>query len=261
MNFLVSVIPSNPTVTIGGCGTWCTFNYNSIISSFIAIVATLGLGFWLRSQLRYGVPTRAQAILEWGYGLLRDLIKTNVSEDALFIIPLAMTLFLYILVANWIEFLPLGLFPAIRGANADLNQTVAMAVLVIVVVEWYSIRVQGLMGFLKRFTKPFELPLPVRIIFIPLNVIEEGTKPVTLSFRLFGNIFAGAAIITLIASFGMLSLPGVGTVAGTIIGSILLAVWKAFDVLFIGFIQAFIFMLLTVIYFSAAREGLEHEHQ
>ena len=257
----VSIDTTHPTVTIGGCGTLCTFNYESLISSFVAVIATLAIGFWLRSQLRYGDPTRVQAVLEWGYDLLRSLIKANVSEDALFIIPLALTLFLYILVANWIELLPLGLVPVLHGANADLNQTLAMAIIVIVVVEWYSIRVQGLRGFLRRFTKPFELPLPVRIVFIPLNLIEEVTKPVTLSFRLFGNIFAGAAIIGLIVGLGAVSLPLGGPVPGTIAGTILLAVWKSFDVLFIGFIQAFIFMLLTVVYFSAAREGLEHEHQ
>jgi F-type H+-transporting ATPase subunit a len=83
---------------------------------------------------------------------------------------------------------------------------------------------------------------------------------VTLGLRLFGNIFAGAVMIGLIASFASLQLPIVGTVGGTVIGTILLIIWKAFDVIFIGFIQAFIFMLLTVIYFGAAREGLEHEH-
>ncbi len=243
-----------------GCGTLCTFNYNSLISSALAVVVTLGIAFWFRSQLRDGEPGKAQAIFELGYDLLRGLIKSAVSEDAVFIIPLALTLFIYILVANWIEFLPLGLVPALHGANADLNATAAMAAVVIVVVEWYSVRVLGWRGFLRRFTKPFELPLPARIAFIPLNIIEEITKPVTLSFRLFGNIFAGAAIIGLIVGLGTLSLPAVGTVPGTIVGSVLLVVWKTFDVLFIGFIQAFIFMLLTVVYFGMAREGLESEH-
>jgi len=259
--FAEASVGSHPTISIGSCGALCTFNYESLISSAIAIAATLGIGFWLRSQIRQGEPTKVQAIFEWGYDQLRSLIKANVSEDALFIIPLALTLFLYILVANWIEFLPLGIVPILHGANADLNQTLAMAIVVIVVVEWYSIRVLGLSGFLRRFTKPFELPLIARIVFIPLNLIEEVTKPVTLSMRLFGNIFAGAAIIGLIVGFGTLSLPIVGLVPGAIVGSVLLSVWKAFDVLFIGFIQAFIFMLLTVVYFGAAREGLEHEHQ
>jgi F-type H+-transporting ATPase subunit a len=210
--------------------------------------------------LKDGAPGRVQAVFEWGYDQLRSLIKTNVSDDALFIIPLALTLFLYILVANWIELLPLGAIPILHGANADLNQTLAMGLIVIIVVQWYSIRVLGIRGYLRRFTKPFELPLPFRIIFIPLNVLEEVVKPATLSLRLFGNIFAGAVMIGLIASFGTFALPAVGTVPGTVLGSVLLSVWKAFDVIFIGFIQAFIFMLLTVIYFGAAREGLEHEH-
>ena len=67
-------------------------------------------------------------------------------------------------------------------------------------------------------------------------------------------------MIGLLAGFGTFALPLVGVAGGTVIGAILLSVWKAFDVIFIGFIQAFIFMLLTVIYFGMAREGLEHEH-
>ncbi len=201
-----------------------------------------------------------QAIFEWGYDQLRSLIKTNVSDDALFIIPLAMTIFLYILIANWIEVFPLAFFPILHGANADLNQTLAIGLIVFFVVQWYSIRVLGVGGFLRRFTKPFELPLPARIVFIPLNILEELVKPATLALRLFGNIFAGAVMIGLIATFGTLQLPVVGSVPATVLGALLLAIWKAFDVIFIGFIQAFIFMLLTVIYFGAAREGLEHQH-
>jgi len=258
-----SGVGTHPTVNFG-CGPLCTFNYDSVISSLLAIVVTIGVGFWLRSKLRSGEPGRVQAVFEWGYDQLRSLIRTNVSDDALFIIPLALTLFLYILVANWIELFPLAIFPILHGANADLNQTAAMALIVIAVVQWYSVRVQGWRGYLRRFTKPFELPWWGRAINVPLNILEEAVKPVTLSLRLFGNIFAGAVMIGLIAGFGnfvlpkigALDLPVLGTVPGIIIGTILLGVWKAFDVIFIGFIQAFIFMLLTVIYFGAAREGL-----
>jgi F-type H+-transporting ATPase subunit a len=254
---------THPTVSLGcslGPFQICTFNYDSLISSALAVLVTIAIAFWVRGQLKAGAPSKVQAIFEWGYDLLRGLIKENVSADALFVIPIAMTLFLYILIGNWLEILPLGFFPILHGANADLNQTLAMGLIVIVVVQWYSIRVQGWRGYLRRFTKPFELPLPARIAYIPLNVLEELVKPVTLSLRLFGNIFAGGVMIALIASLGTLALPLVGTAGGTVIGSILLAVWKAFDVIFIGFIQAFIFMLLTVIYFGMAREGLEHEH-
>jgi F-type H+-transporting ATPase subunit a len=254
-----AAVGTHPTIDMG-CGPLCVFNYDSVISSAIALIATLAVAFWIRSKLREGEPSKVQAVFEWGYDQLRSLIRTNVSDDALFIIPLAMTLFLYILIANWIEIFPLALFPVLHGANADLNQTLAMGLIVFFVVQWYSIRVLGVGGFLRRFTKPFELPLPARIVFIPLNLLEELVKPVTLSLRLFGNIFAGAVMIGLIATFGTLQLPVVGSLPATLLGSLLLAVWKAFDVIFIGFIQAFIFMLLTVIYFGAAREGLEHEH-
>jgi F-type H+-transporting ATPase subunit a len=259
MNFTEAAPGTHPTIDLG-CGTLCTINYDSVISSLIAVIATIAIGFWVRSKLQEGKPGKVQAIFEWGYDQLRGLVRTNVSDDALFIIPLAMTLFLYILIANWIEIFPLAIFPFLHGANADLNQTLAMGLIVIIVVQWYSIKVLGLSGYLRRFTKPFELPVPARIVFIPLNILEEAVKPVTLALRLFGNIFAGAVMIGLIASFASLNLPVVGTVGGTVIGSILLIIWKAFDVIFIGFIQAFIFMLLTVIYFGAAREGLEHEH-
>jgi F-type H+-transporting ATPase subunit a len=254
-----SSVGTHPTVNFG-CGPLCTFNYDSVISSLLAVIATIAVAFWIRSKLRAGEPGRVQAVFEWGYDQLRSLIRTNVSDDALFIIPLALTLFLYILIANWIEILPLAIFPILHGANADLNQTLAMALVVIGVVQWYSIRVLGGRGYLRRFTKPFELPIWGRAIYTPLNILEELVKPVTLSLRLFGNIFAGAVMIGLIAGFGTLALPLVGVVGGTILGTILLSVWKAFDVIFIGFIQAFIFMLLTVIYFGMAREGLEHEH-
>jgi F-type H+-transporting ATPase subunit a len=252
-------VGSHPTIDLG-CGPLCTLNYDSVISSGTAIILTLLVAFWVRSKLKEGEPSKVQAIFEWGYDQLRALIRTNVSDDALFIIPLAMTLFLYILVANWIEIFPLAVFPILHGANADLNQTLAMALVVIGVVQWYSIRVLGLRGYLRRFTKPFELPLPVRIVFTPLNILEEAVKPLTLSLRLFGNIFAGGVMIALIAELGTLQLPAVGTFGGTVLGVLGLAVWKTFDVVFIGFIQAFIFMLLTVIYFGQAREGLEHQH-
>jgi F-type H+-transporting ATPase subunit a len=259
MMFAEAAPGTHPTIDLG-CGTLCTINYDSVISSLIAVILTIAIGFWVRSKLQEGRPGKVQAIFEWGYDQLRSLVKTNVSDEALFIIPLAMTLFLYILIGNWIEIFPLAVFPILHGANADLNQTLAMGLIVIIVVQWYSIRVLGIGGYLKRFTKPFELPLAARIVFIPLNILEEAVKPVTLALRLFGNIFAGAVMIGLIAGFASLQLPVVGTVGGTILGSILLIIWKAFDVIFIGFIQAFIFMLLTVIYFGAAREGLEHEH-
>src|SRR5207244_10879360 len=107
--------------------------------------------------------------------------------------PLAMTLGFYILVANWLDFFPLT--EPVHPANADLNQTLAMALVVIIVVQAYSLQVLGVRGYFRRFTKPFEMALPVRIVVIPLNVIEEVVKPFTLPLRLSGNIFPGPLLV------------------------------------------------------------------
>lgn len=246
MRLLVESPGIHPTVSLG-CGTWCTFNLDGLVSTAVATAITLAVGFYAQSRLLSGVPNKFQLVFELLYDFVRGLVKENVHERATFIVPLAMTIAFYILVANWIGIFPLNLIPNLHPANEDINQTAAMALIVILLVQSYSLREQGGWGYLRRFTKPFELPLAARIIFIPLNVLEEIVKPVTLSLRLFGNLFAGGVMIYLI----LLLLPAPASVPA-------LVVWKLFDVLFVGFIQALIFLLLTVVYFGQSREGLEH---
>jgi F-type H+-transporting ATPase subunit a len=266
MIFLAEAPPgTHPTVSF--CGSWyCTFNYDSLLSSAVAIVITLLLGFFIAYRLSRGVPGKLQLVFEFLIDYVRGLVRESVGGAAGFITVLALTLGFYILVANWLDFFPLA--EPLHPANADLNQTLALALVVIVVVQAYSIRVLGFRGYLRRFTKPFEMALPVRIAFIPLNILEELVKPVTLSLRLFGNIFAGALMVYLIGSLitflaGLVLAGGLATVFGIVLTPItegLLILWKAFDIFFVGTIQAFIFTLLTIIYFGMAREGLEEEH-
>jgi F-type H+-transporting ATPase subunit a len=231
---------------------YCAITPDTLVSSAIAIVVTLALIYAVAFRVSRGVPGKLQWVLEFLLGYTRTLVAQNVEAGADFIIPLAATIFLYILLANWLDFLPLpgGL---IRPANADLNQTLAMAIVVIVLVQWYSVRVLGAGGYFRRYTKPFEMHWAVRVVFIPLNIIEEVAKPITLSLRLFGNIFAGALMVFLL---GLLSGAGGLWIGLSVLG---LVVWKLFDVLLIGTIQALIFFLLTIIYFGMAREGIEHE--
>ena len=265
MIFLAEAPPgTHPTVSV--CGTWyCTFNYDSLISSVVAIVITLIVGFWVADRLSHGVPGKLQLLFEFLIDYVRGLIRESVGEGGGFIVPLAMTIGFYILVANWLDFFPLA--GPVHPANADLNQTLAIALVVIIIVQGYSLRVLGVGGYFRRFTKPFEMALPIRILFIPLNVIEEIVKPVTLSLRLFGNIFAGTLmvyllglLITYVASLVPTGVPGsaFGVVLTPIVEGLLI-LWKAFDIFFVGSIQAFIFTLLTIIYFGMAREGLEEE--
>jgi F-type H+-transporting ATPase subunit a len=223
---------------------YCAFTIDTLVSSALAIAVTLGIGFYTASRLRPGVPGKLQLVLEFLVSYVRGLVGESVGADIGFILPIAATAGIYIFVANWLDFFPLGVVTVLKPANADLNQTLAMAIVVFLVVEAYAIRVRGLGGYLKHFLRP---PFP------PLTIIEEIVKPITLSLRLFGNIFAGLLMVYLITLVAE-SIPAAAPVSAAA-----LVIWKAFDVFFVGTIQAFIFMLLTIIYFAQAREGLE-EH-
>lgn len=252
---------THPTIQICGDAFWCQFNLDTIISSAIAIVLTLGIVLLVAFRLRSGKPGKLQMVLELLLSYARSLIRDSVGDDsgAAFILPLAATIFLFILIANWLDFFPLQ--QPVVPANADVNLTFAMSVTVIVIVQWYSVRVLGWKGYLRRFTKPFELGTFARAVFVPLNVIEEVAKPISLALRLFGNIFGGLVMVYLL-TLAFHAFAGSGPILTTVspLWIILLVVWKLFDVFLIGTIQAFIFMLLTIIYFGMAREGLEEEH-
>ncbi len=262
MIIAASLIPApgtHPTIQVCGNAFLCTFNYDTLISSGIAIVVTLAVGLGVAYRLGHGKPGKLQMVLELLLGYIRSLVKEMVGDDADFVTPIAATIFLFILFANWLDFFPIE--KPVEPAAADINLTLAMALAVIVIVQWYSIHVLGFRGYLRRFTKPFELPLLARIAFTPLNIIEEIAKPLSLALRLFGNIFGGLVMVFLL-TLGYVAFAGSSVVqtATSPIWVILLVAWKLFDVFLIGTIQAFIFMLLTIIYFGMAREGLEEHH-
>jgi F-type H+-transporting ATPase subunit a len=241
---------------------YCDVTTDTLANTALAVVVTLAIVFLITRRLNTGVPGKLQIVLEFLLFYAKGMVRESVAEDADFIVPIAATIGLYILVANWLDFIPisgLGLHPA----NSDLNQTLAMAIVVILVVQWYSVKVLGPWGYLRRFTKPFEMALPIRIAFIPLNIIEELVKPITLALRLFGNIFAGLMMVYLLGLWFSAGVDSGGVIGFVYVplSTLFLVIWKAFDVFFVGTIQAFIFMLLTIIYFGMAREGIEeHGH-
>ena len=257
--FLLEPPPvSHPTVDY--CGQWfCQFSWDSIFSSAIAIVLTMVIVLYIANRTTNGVPGWLQLGLETLYSFVKGQ-QVHIDKDAAIIVPLGMTIFLYILIANWIDFLPLP--GPIHPANSDLNQTLAMGVLVFVITQWYSFKVLGIRGYLRRMTRPFDLPWIGRAIFVPLNIIEDLAKPLTLSLRLFGNIFGGLLMVWVLTSLlPQVSVPGLGHGPANVISVIFTVVWKLFDVGLIGAIQALIFMLLTIIYFEQAREGADHGGQ
>jgi F-type H+-transporting ATPase subunit a len=160
-------------------------------------------------------------------------------RTAPFVVPLAIGLFFFILIANWLSVLPHAWEEYIRPPTSDVNLTFAMAVFVMILVWITGVRVKG-----KHYFKHFIEPYPV---MLPLNLIEELTKPVTLSLRLFGNILSGTVMVSVLAL-----LPAAVQWLPT-------AAWKLFD-LFIGLLQALIFALLTIIYFGIAAAQKEEAH-
>jgi F-type H+-transporting ATPase subunit a len=229
--------------TIGGF----TFNLDTIWTTFIAGTIVLVLGFIARRALTKDpdnhVPTKIQILWEAIVGEVNTQVEDNLGRVHPFVVPLAVALFFFILVANWLELLPteinhkLHLTPA---PTADTNLTYALALLVMFGVWTYGIKEKGVKGYFKHFVEPFP-------ILLPLNILEELIKPLTLALRLFGNIFAGGIMLALIGLIPLYVLWAPNLI------------WKLFD-MFIGGIQAFIFALLTVLYFAMAGAGHGPEH-
>ena len=244
---------NHPTIDLG-CGSLCQINYDSVISSAIAIVVTIAVAIVIATvaATRIG-PTACRRSPNGCSRTSGGLPPRTRPTRRTFVVPLAATIGFYILIANYLDFLPITLIPNVHPANTDVNQTAAMAIVVFLVVNAYTIRLRGVHGLPEPPDATaraawFGLARCSRI----LNVIEEIAKPATLALRLFGNLLAGLLMIYVITLL-LGNLPYVGS---WLLGPIFLAIWKLFDVLFIGLIQAFIFMLLTMVYFGLAREGL-----
>lgn len=201
-------------------------------------------GLILRRKVTSGVPGKLQLGWETVTESLGDLVEENLGPRYRHVIPLAVTIFLLVLFANWVEVLP-GVWHNTDWApspTADVNLTYALAIVVFVVTNVEAVRAKGVKKYFANFVRK---PRPMA----PLHVIEELVKPVTLSLRLFGNIFSGGIMIAL-----LLALPiklGLGGVVFGILSFAGTVVWKLFD-MFIGVIQAFIFSLLTVLYYQFA---------
>jgi F-type H+-transporting ATPase subunit a len=222
-----------------------TLHGDTITSTLVAGGIIIALGLLVRRKVSARQPNRTQIFFE----TVTEQVETQVDETmgiktAPFVVPLAMTLFLFILLSNWLSILPV--FHAPHGEflpppAADVNLTYALALLVIILMHVTGVRRKGFRGYYHHLVTPSWAMLPI-------NIIEELVRPVTLALRLFGNIFSGTIMVALIGLFpaAILWAPDV--------------IWKLFD-MFIGLIQAFIFGLLTILYFASVRpaeEGAAH---
>jgi|tagenome__1003787_1003787.scaffolds.fasta_scaffold20974452_4 F-type H+-transporting ATPase subunit a len=233
-----------------------TFNLDTIWTTLIAGAIVVALGFWARAQLTRSnddhVPTKLQLVWEFVVDQAQKQVEDTLGAVNRTVVMIAVAEFFFILVANWMEMIPSEPnedYHLLPSPTADTNLTYAMAVAVIVGVWVFGVRQNGLRGYLKHFVQP-------HWAMLPLNIIEEITKPVSLALRLFGNIFAGGILLALIASLTAWSVGAIPV--GGVLSVVFAVVWKLFDMA-IGLIQAFIFALLTVLYFGMASGHGEHD--
>ncbi|MGH7640829.1 MAG: F0F1 ATP synthase subunit A [Candidatus Dormibacteria bacterium] len=217
---------------------------DTVVSSLVAFGVVLGAGLYLRRVLTAGVPGRFQALIEMVWETVDDYVRRMIGPFAMWAVPLCTTLFFYILVSNWLELVPTQ--DRLTSATADINDTGAMAIIVILLVHFTSIRQRGFKGYLKiNYLHPPGMSKFFYVILIPVNVISQLSYPLSLSLRLFGNMFAAALMLEIIALMPIYA------------GFFFNGVWKLFEGLFVDVVQAFIFALLTLIYLSLATTETE----
>jgi F-type H+-transporting ATPase subunit a len=203
-----------------------------------------------------GAPNALQNVVESIVGFVEDSIKSTACEKNPLVAPLALTIFIWVFLMNLMDLLPVDLVPWLAGIlgvhflkivpTTDPNATFGMSLTVFILVIYYSFKVKGAAGFIGELTlQPFgKFGLPVNLLLEGVNLLS---KPVSLSLRLFGNLYAGEMIFILIAL-----MYGGGLVLG-MMGGALQFVWAVFHVLIIT-LQAFIFMVLTIVYLDMAHQ-------
>ena len=215
---------------------------------------------WLAARkATSGVPGRFQAAVEIVVEMVEDQSKAIVHGNRRFIAPLALTVFVWVALMNSLDFLPVDMFSSVFRLlgidihhrvvpTADLNGTLGIALGVFALMIYYNLKIKGIGGWLHElFAAPFgPWMAPFNLL---LNIIEYAAKTVSLGMRLFGNMYAGELLFLLIALLGSMATT-FGFVGHVIAGSI----WAIFHILIV-FLQAFIFMMLTLVYIGQAHEG------
>jgi len=237
-------------------------NYDTLFWSITCgIIGSLVL-FLAARKATSGVPSRFQCAVEMIFEMVENQAKSIVHGDISFIAPMALSVFVWVALMNSLDFLPvdlfsqwifplLGLSPEMHHRvvpTADLNGTLGISVGVFALMIFYSFKIKGFGGFIKElFSAPFG---PMMFPFnLALNLVEYAAKTFSLGMRLFGNMFAGELLFLLIALMGA-SETAVGGIGHVLAGT----GWAIFHILVV-LLQAFIFMMLTLVYMGQAHEA------
>ena len=244
------------SVRVGDGGFW-TIHWDTVITTLV--VGGIAFGFlWLVVRgATSGVPGKRQAVVELLVDFVNDQAKSIYHGASRLVAPLALSTFWLVLVLNSMDFLPVDWMAKITHSfaphwrivpTADVNTTFALALSIFFLMIAFAIRAKGLGGWIHELlTTPFgKFPLlwPANLL---MNIVEYLSKPLSHSLRLYGNIYAGEIIFLLLGLWAATGL------AGTIFGGVLHLGWAIFHILIVA-LQAFIFMMLTVVYLSMAEE-------
>lgn len=214
-------------------------NLKTIVMTWIVMILVIVFTVAATRSMRLKRPGKMQLMVEEVFLFLRGLAVDNLGvQKANAMMFLVFTLFLYLLFSNlW------GLIPTMSSPTADVNTTLGMSIAVFILAQVLGLYYKGL-GYFKHFVQPF-------VFFLPINLIEELSKPLTHGFRIYGNIYAGEVLVAVLLGL----IPLTATIFGGFIASV---IWLSFSI-FVGFIQAFIFTMLTIVYISMTSAD-SHSH-
>jgi F-type H+-transporting ATPase subunit a len=243
---------------VGDTSFW-SVNFDTVVTSII--LGVLGLGFmWLVTRkATAGVPSKKQAFVELCINFVNDQVKGIYHGESLWVAPIALTVFVWVTLMNAMDILPVDIISSALGftglhywrivPTADINTTFALALTVFALMIVYGIKKKGVGGWTKElFVAPFghnPILWPFNFLF---NLVVFVSKPLSHSLRLFGNIYAGEIIFLLL---GMWAASGL---AGTMFSGVLNLGWAIFHILIV-LLQAYIFMMLTIVYIAMGEES------
>ncbi|HEX4150852.1 MAG TPA: F0F1 ATP synthase subunit A [Steroidobacteraceae bacterium] len=255
-----------------GIVDFSVINWDSVLISSALGILFVGAFYAAARTATAGVPGKFQNFVETIVEFVDAQVKDSFHGTNKLLAPLGLTIFCWVFLFNFMDVVPVDLLPSLgRDAgvshlkvvpSTDLNVTFALSLSVFVLIIYYSIKVKGLGGFLGELTlQPFSAKNPlVKVLLIPANFLLEIVpllaRPLSLSLRLYGNLFAGEMIFLLLATLSLHGFHQLSSGSGwllVILQIVLAAAWTVFDFL-IGLLQAFIFMVLTIVYLAMAQE-------
>lgn len=208
-----------------------------VVMAMLIVVFFVALGLAIRSRLSVEHPSKFQIVLEDIVGWLVGMLRDNIGDKGPRFLPLVGTIFLYIFVANMF-----GKIPGLMAPTASLNTTVGCAITVWLYYHYQGVKVQGLGKYLLHFAVPPGSPAFIAPIMLPIEIISHLSRVLSLSLRLFGNVFGEEMVVLILASIVPFIAPLPMMLLGIITGSL----------------QAFIFALLTMIYLAGAVHSEEN---